>query len=71
MITQGKSAGRIEFDICFEETEDKDGKFVRCLIYSIPNYNCTIGQWMRTKDSAFKQCMSIIVKEKNVLNTVH
>lgn len=71
MITQGKCYGKIEFDVCFEEDEDSDGKFIRCLIYSIPTYSCVTGPWMRDRNKAFKSCMELVISTKNVLNTVH
>jgi len=68
MILQGNSAGRIELDIAFENTKDKDGEFVRCLIYTVPTYQCITGPWMRTRELAFQHCMLLIIKEKNLLN---
>jgi hypothetical protein len=66
MILQGSSLGKIEFDIMFEKTSDRDGDFIRCIVYNVPSYDYVIGPWMRSKDKAFKEAMYLILKDEKV-----
>ena len=63
--------GKIEFDVQIKSVTDKDGLFYICTIFSIPNYDFVVGPYMRTEQAAFEQCLMLVLKTKNLLNTIH